>query len=310
MSGNTEKNSKHGLKRIPRPYGATTLAAQYHITKQEEARQAYTQLMIQQWLLGNGSLCGVTYDIQTLANSLHIQVDDIRVHMREQVTASRIWDKDQQEQILFGLMGQMMSCTLEDRMRVNRQIDILTRSQGDSYKPFISAELNKALKMGIESTTSIQALVQRLMGGGGTTNIFNMFQQNNHNEQNNVYVTRDQVMEIISDEQKQLPKSEQAKLLEARYDLGALPEVVATRQEGIDTSKEGLGGHINVAEMQMITDNLKGAMAAADDDHHEMRRQIEMNIDPDDEDPELDMYTEDDDDNNELEDFSSSRFLA
>lgn len=305
MSGNIKKSSGPGNKRIPRPYGATSLAAQYHITKEEQYLRQFQNFMIQQWCLCSGNICGQTYDIQSLAKSLNVQVEDIRIHMRDEVLKSRVWDSEHQEELLKGLIGQMISWTLEDRVRINGQINLLTASQGGTYKPFISAELNKAMKMGLESSTAMQSLVARLTGGGQTTNIFNMFQQNNEQNIQNNFVTRDDVLEILSGEQKQLPKSEQAKLLESRYDLSSLPEVVATRQEGVDTSKEGLGG-VDVKKLQQATDNLKAANLAALEDHHSMRREIEMNIDQDEEDPELDSY---EDDKPEPESFSASNFL-
>lgn len=39
-----------------------------------------------------------------------------------------------------------------------------------------------------------------------------------------------------------------------------------------------------------ITDDYKGAMSLFPDEHHEIRREIEMRIDPDEEDPELYLY--------------------
>ena len=247
--------------------------------------------MIQQWCLGNGSICGRTYDIQTLSLSLGISPEDVRIYMRDEVLKSQIWDKDKQEDLLRGLIGTMISWTFEDRMKINNQINILTASQGNTYKPFVSAELNKALKMGLESSTSIQSLVGRLTGSGQSiTNI--LFQQNNENNiQQNNYATREEVLEILSSEQ--VPKSEAATQLETQYDLASLPEVVATRQEGFDTSREGLEDKINSRQLQQITDNLKAANQVASEDHHSMRREIEMRIDEDQDDPELDQYEED-----------------
>lgn len=228
--------------------------------------------------------------------------------MRDEVLKSRVWDSEHQEELLKGLIGQMISWTLEDRMRINRQINILTASQAGTYKPFISAELNKAMKIGLESSTAMQSLIARLTGGGQTTNIFNMFQQNNEQTIQNNFVTRDDVLEILASEQKQLPKSEQALLLETRYDLSSLPEVVATRQDGVDTSKEGLSGGLDVKKLQQATDNLKAANLAALEEHHAMRREIEMNIDQDEEDPELEDYEEEYPE--EKDNFSASSYLV
>lgn len=309
MSGNIKKSSGFGNKRIPRPFGATSLAAQYHITQDKNYLHQFNSLMIQQWCLCSGNICGTTYDIQSLANSLKVPVESIRIHMRDQVLQSRVWDNEYQEELLKGLIGHMISWTLEDRMRINGQINLLTASQGGQYKPFISAELNKAMKMGLESSTAMQSLIARLTGGGQTTNIFNMFQQNNEQKINNNFVTRDDVLEILAGEQKQLPKSEQALLLETRYDLSSLPEVVATRQDGVDTSKEGLVERLDVKKLQQATDNLKAANLAALEEHHAMRREIEMNIDQDEEDPELEEYENDYSDDDDKETFSTSNYL-
>lgn len=284
------KSMSGSIRRLPRPNGATALAAEAYISGEPSIKKSFIDFMINHWLLSNGNICNVQYDIYSLAKALNIQVEEIRLKMRDNLITSRIWDKDNQEKVLFGMMGELISWTLEDRMRINSQIDILTKSQKGKYTPFISAELNKALKLGLDSGASLQGVLSKFMGGG-TTNIFNMFQQNNDNSVNNTYVTTTEVLEMIS-EQATLDKPEQAKLLETRYDLQALPEVVATRQEGVDISKEGLGGNINVTELNQITDNLKGARLVAEDDHHAMRREIEMNIDPDEDDPEIDIYDE------------------
>ena len=309
MNGNIQKSLGLGNKRIPRPYGATSLAAQYYITKDESYLQQFQNLMIHQWCLCNGNICNITYDIQTLANSLNVPIEDIRIHIRDQVLQSRVWDSEHQEDLLRGLIGQMISWTLEDRMRINGQINLLAASQGGQYKPFISAELNKALKMGLESSTSMQSLISRLTGGGQTTNIFNMFQQNNEQTVQNNFVTREDVLEILTNEQKQLPKSEQAVLLETRYDLSSLPEVVATQQDGVDTSKEGLREGIDIKKLQQATDNLKAANLAASEEHHAMRREIEMNIDQDEEDPELGDYVDYTETDNK-DSFSTSNYLV
>ena len=292
------------IKRIPRPLGSTSLAIQANLSNDSRDRQAFNNFIINQWILGNEYISQIRYDIFTLAQALKIPVQDIRIMMRDRVINSAIWDKDKQESILYGLMGEMVSWTLEDRMKINAQVELLTRSQGNTYKPFISSELNKALKLSLDSSASIQSMIQKLTGGGGTTNIFNIDQSHDDHSVNN-YVTQEQVLEIIN--AKPVESTKEAKLLETRYDLNALPEVVATKQEGIDISKEGLGGKINVSQLNSITDDMKAAMSLADLDHHAMRREIESGIDLDGEDPELDIYEEVIEE--PKQDFSSEDFL-
>lgn len=243
--------------------------------------------LINQWLLGNGVLCGVTYDINSFSNRLGIDTEYVRIFMRDRLLSSKIWDRDKQEELLQALMGEQLAWALEDRMEISHQLQILRDSQGGKYTPFISAEVNKTLKLKLESSTSLQSIIRNLTGGN-TTNIFNQFNQQNNLGAPVDTISIEEARTIVLESQKVLSKTEEAKLLEEKYDINSLPEVVATKQEGVDTSKEGL--NLNKKELNQITDNYKAAMEVSSKEHHELRREIEMRIDPDEEDPEMDRY--------------------
>lgn len=278
------------ITRFPRPMGTTAMALEYQKTHEEEALIKVQNYLINQWLMGNGVLCGVTYDINSFSNGLGIDIEYVRVFMRDRLLSSRIWDKDKQEELLNALLGEQLAWALEDRMEISHQLQILRDSQGGKYTPFISSEVNKTLKLKLESSTSLQSIIRNLTGGN-TTNIFNQFnQQNNLNAENTISI--EEARTIVLESQKVLTKTEEAKLLEDKYDINSLPEVVATKQEGVDTSKEGL--NLNKKELNQITDNYKAAMEISSKEHHELRREIEMRIDTDSYDPEMDRYLEDD----------------
>lgn len=278
------------ITRFPRPMGTTAMALEYQKTHEEEALVKVQNYLINQWLMGNGVLCGVTYDINSFSNRFGIDIEYVRVFMRDRLLSSRIWDKDKQEELLNALLGEQLAWALEDRMEISHQLQILRDSQGGKYTPFISSEVNKTLKLKLESSTSLQSIIRNLTGGN-TTNIFNQFnQQNNLNAENTISI--EEARTIVLESQKVLTKTEEAKLLEDKYDINSLPEVVATKQEGVDTSKEGL--NLNKKELNQITDNYKAAMEISSKEHHELRREIEMRIDTDSYDPEMDRYLEDD----------------
>lgn len=280
----SEKENK--MVRFPRPMGTTAMALEYQKNPNDELLIKIHNYIINQWLMGNGVLCGITYDINTFSYRMGIDINYIRVFMRDRLLSSRIWDKEKAEDLLQALMGEQLAWALEDRMEIAHQVNILRESQGGEYVPFISAELGKALKLKLESSTSLQSIVRNLTGGS-TTNIFAQFNQQNNVTQQNA-ITVEEARQIVLESQRVLDKPEEAKLLEDRYDIKSLPEVVATKQEGVDTSKEGL--NLNKAELMQITDDYKGAMSSFSKEHHELRREIEMRIDPDEEDPELYQY--------------------
>lgn len=268
--------------------GTTAMAAEYQKSQNLEDLQKVYNYIINHWLMGNGMLCGIMYDINTFSTKTGIDINYIRVFMRDRLLQSKLWDKERQEEMLQALLGEQVAWALEDRMEISHQVNILRESQGGHYTPFISAELNKALKMKLDSSTSLQSIIRTFMGGG-TTNIFNQFGDTQNNQLNqNQGISIEEARKIILESQRVMDKPQEAKLLADHYDLSSLPEVVATKQEGIDTTKEGLT--LNTAEMRQITDDYKGAMELSSREHHELRREIEANIDTEDPDPEIDMY--------------------
>lgn len=263
------------------------------------------KFLINYWIANNMMFCGQPYPIQKFAQALNIPVSDIRIVMRDQVLNSRIWDPDLQKEMLQGILGEQLAWCLEDRMEIAQQVNILRESQGNTYKPFISAEMTKALKLKLEASGNLSQLIRTLSGGGNTTNLFqvNIDQSQDNHTENTITIeeARTLIQQVNAEQALERPK--EVALLETRYDLGSLPEVCAIKQV-VDTSKEGL--NFSKAELNAVTDDYKGAMAISSEERHQIRREIEQNINPDDEDPELDMYEVED----EGDDFIASSFLV
>ena len=275
--------------RMPRPLGITQAMAQFHKNPSPEKLRSIQSLMIQQWIIGNGLICGQSLNLIQLADFLNCPAEVIRLQMRDQFLSTRLWDKEKQDELLNSLIGQQIIWAMEDRMEVEQQVGILKRSQGGRYAPFVTSELNKAIGMKLSASSGLASVI-RSLSGGGSINIFNNQQQ----VQNNVGLSMQEALEVIQNENAKLmaPEenegqySKELKYIEAHHkDLGDIPEVVATEQRGIDTSKEGL--NLGQSELNQIADNYKGAIEAFENEHHEMRREIAMNIDPDEKDPEI-----------------------
>lgn len=275
-------------RRFPRPMGLTPMSLEYQKDHNPETLSKLMKYFISQWFLGSGAICGVSYDINSLASRFNVDPAYIKEYMRDNITGSRIWTRENQEELINGLLGESLMWAMEDRMEVVQQVNLLKASQGGKYTPFVSAELNKALKLRMDATTSLQNAIRNLTGGN-TTNIFAQFNQQNNVSQEQA-ITIEEARELITQVQLEQPKGADVKLLETKYDLSALPEVVATQQSGVDTSKEGL--NLNKAELNAITDDYKGALEVSSKEHHELRREIEEGIDQDAEDPELFLYDE------------------
>lgn len=276
------------IHRFPRPMGITALSVEYQKTGSPDSLNNLYKYFVNQWFMNNGLICGKPYDTNQLTLVFNIPPTVVSQYMKDSVLGSHIFELSTNSEMVESLMGEQLKWVLEDRMEASQQVNLLRASQGDKYAPFISAELNKALKLKQESSTAMGNVIRNLTVGN-SVNIFTQINQQN-NQQVNQGITIEEAREIVMESQKVLPKSEEAKLLEAKYDMGELPEVVAVKQTGIDTSKEGL--NLNKVELNSITDNYQGALDVSSKEHHEQRREIEQRIDPYEEDPELDIYEE------------------
>ena len=286
--------SKNNINRLPRPLGITGLMVEYHKQEHQAKHELYLKIrdsLINQWVITNGTICGKPYNLNQLADHLGCDTSAIQDFMKARLLSTKIWDKDVQEEMLNALIGQQVMWTMEDRMDIQSQVDILKGSQGPEYKPFISGELNKALKLKLESTSSVQSIIRAFTGGVNNTLIFN--QQNNNNTEVSGCTT-EQALGIIQGELKALDSGgiSDAAFLESQYpvhDEEQFPQVVASLQSGDRGSKEAL--NLASKEQAKIVDNYRiHRSGEGDRDHHELRREIEDMIDFEEVDPELDEY--------------------
>lgn len=272
------------VPRFPRGLGITQLALQAN-AGDDEALKNLTEFVIHTWIVNNGKLWSRVYSVNELADFLKCEPSIIQMQMKQTFLDNGLFDRNKMDEIADSLMGACIGWALEDRMEISQQLQILRDSQGGRYAPFITAEVNKAIGLKQQSTTSLQSLV-RAVSGGGTVNIFN--QQNNqfnNTGESEPVLTRDIAMSMIQKELADKGGIKELEYVENRYDFKELPVVVATKQEGNRGDKEGLT--LKKAELDSVTGDYQGALKAFEEDHHQIRREIEEGIDYEEIDPEL-----------------------
>lgn len=272
------------VPRFPRGLGITQLALQAN-AGDNEALKNLTKLIIHTWIVNNGRLWARVYSVNELSDFLKCEPSIIQMQMKQTFLDNGLFDRNKMDEIADSLMGACIGWALEDRMEISQQVQILRDSQGGRYAPFITAEVNKAIGLKQQSTTSLQSLV-RAVSGGGTVNIFN--QQNNqfnNTGESEPVLTRDIAMSMIQKELADKGGIKELEYVENQYDFKELPVVVATKQEGNRGDKEGLT--LKKAELDSVTGDYHGALKAFEEDHHQIRREIEEGIDYEEIDPEL-----------------------
>lgn len=272
------------VPRFPRGLGITQLALQAN-AGDDEALKNLTKFVIRTWIVNNGKLWSRVYSVNELADFLKCEPSIIQMQMKQTFLDNGLFDRNKMDEIADSLMGACIGWALEDRMEISQQLQILRDSQGGRYAPFITAEVNKAIGLKQQSTTSLQSLV-RAVSGGGTVNIFN--QQNNqfnNTGESEPVLTRDIAMSMIQKELADKGGIKEIEYVENQYDFKELPVVVATKQEGNRGDKEGLT--LKKAELDSVTGDYHGALKVFEEDHHQIRREIEEGIDYEEIDPEL-----------------------
>lgn len=272
------------ISRFPRGIGITQLALQAN-AGDDEALKNLTKFIIHTWIVNNGRLWSRVYSVNGLADFLKCEPAIIQIQMKQTFLDNGLFDRDKMNEIADSLMGACIGWALEDRMEISQQVQVLRDSQGGRYAPFITPEVNKALGLKQQSTTSLQSLV-RAMSGGGTVNIFQQNNQfNNNNTQEEHALTRNEAMLMIQKELANNGSIKEIEYVENQYDFKELPVVVATKQTGNHSEKEGL--NLRRKELDSVTEDYRGALEVFDEDHHQIRREIEEGIAYEEIDPEI-----------------------
>lgn len=280
-----KKDLNQNHQRVPRPMGITQLMNEYHKTNDKKLLDMVQTFIIQQWIINNGRVCGNNFSILELSKFLLCEPERIRRRMMEMLVETNLWDKEKQDKLMDSLIGQNLVWLLEDRMEIEGQLSLLKKSQGNRYTPFVTSEVNKTLSLKLNTSTNLQSFIRALSGGNSYVNIFN---NNQVNQTQNNTITYDDALKIVQEEStKFLGSDKELKYIEANYDIDDLPEVVATKQLGVDTSKEGLT--LSNSEISQTIDTYYKELDNGETPH-DVRREIELQIDKEAIDPEIDIY--------------------
>lgn len=271
------------MKRIPRPIGTTEIGRHYNKTKEDNILNELIQHVVQHYIDTGFKYCHQAIDLYSFSQYTNIDVTLIQQQMLARSKALiNLEDPDTQQEHIRALISQTLSCALSDRNRALTQYEHLSKAQGQTYKPFISGEVNKALKLTLDTTSNLISLHKALVGNDASIVIKN----NITTEQTNNYLTIDKALTVLQQNSpKALAPGEPNALADGLYlehNLDNTPEVVAHKQQGLDTSKEGLSFGSMVELSDGKVDDIDNALEGPKT--HENRRAKELDIDLEDDD--------------------------
>lgn len=267
------------IKRIPRPLGTTELSKQYNITKDNDHYIQLERNIIFSYIRNNFSYCGTYMNTEQFAFIIKSKFETIQSYMIEYGKELSKGTKDllgEGNDLFRAIFSKAFFWGMENRSLVQNQLTILLQSQGNQYMPFISGEVNKTLKLMMDSSGEMQSLI-RLLGHQGSATSMPFSPSDNTAQQGLPQgPTVDDMVRLLKTENITPLKDneQQQKALYAHYDIDNMPEVNALLQTNLDKSKEGL----NIKSLTQLSDKqLEGLKA----NKHATRREEENDFDMD-----------------------------
>ena len=189
--------------RKPRPQGATFLSLKYQESGEEQDKSLLFRHLITLYTLTGFTWNGKPTNIPSLSRILQIPQPEIMLYVSELGTnMGSLASPENIKNTLESIITLSTSWAIQDRGLISNQVDKLIKSQGDAYKPFISAEVTKALKILLDSNKNlIDSYKTFFTSNTNTTNVLQLI--NNSPSKDNQFISPDQALEIIQN--KQLP---------------------------------------------------------------------------------------------------------
>lgn len=237
----TKKLSQSTQIRVPRTTGLTELSRAHQRDPQSVTKEQLYNHILQRYIADGFRLFGIQVDINTLSTLFQMPLQRVIKYITKanQHLAGLVNNEDIQD-TTRALLGSVITGALADRGRIMAQADMLDREQDGQYVPFLTSTYNSLLKTLLESHKPILDVAKLLTPQGPNIQIDN--HNGDKNQENYLTVNEAAVM---------LDKAEPASLLEDPSqkadiqethlpDIEGLPEVVATKQQGVDKMADGL----------------------------------------------------------------------
>lgn len=219
------------IERMPRPTGVTILAQQMNKAKSKKLRKQRKEKLISHivniYTMSGFRINDRTLSIPQLATLLKTKVETIQSAMLgTSHTLEAFKDPKKLSDTAAALANMSTLWAIQDRGTVQHQLEILMKSQGEKYMPFISGEISRLLSTLLQSNKQVAEIFRTFYQSGSTININNQIQNNNQSQTLTVeeaykIVQTSQPKEIQTDNIKQAKILDQAqlKLIEQGEDI-------------------------------------------------------------------------------------------
>lgn len=251
--------TENQIPRFPRPFGVTIKNLQ--IRKLEDPRKAHRshqKEIIKHYL--NNSLYNQYNNIMTieeLSTFLAIPVSRLIGKTYKEYGQSIGLSKgvEVQQQAAEELMGLLFKSILDDQAEIKNHTQMLKESQGNSYKPFISAEVTKSLKNHLDADKVLLEIAKTLSSNISTAIQVNQYFGQGAQDGEEKAMTTAEAIELLN-QTNPTHATDEAKThyLANKYSDTELPNINPMANGGGDEVKLGLS-LAKIKEEQIEIDN-------------------------------------------------------
>lgn len=189
------------ITRIPRLLGSTRLSLNYQKSGSDSDKEKIFKHIVTQYALQGFMYNNIPCSINQLSAILSIPNELIMQYITELSTSLGTFNSpDRIQDTLKSIATLSTTWAIQDRGTILNQLTLLLKSQRGKYMPFISSEVNKTLKLVLDSNRNLIETFRTLNNTTSTTNILNIFSKQQSDQD---YMSPDQALEFL--QQKGLP---------------------------------------------------------------------------------------------------------
>lgn len=251
MAKLSQKTEIKTTKRIPRPQGLSLI-------RDDNDKRVYA---IRYYTQNNCTWMGIRMSIPEFTHFIGASIQEVLVQVNKVsgIMSNIIGDKKEYTKVAQHVADVIINMGLQDKYRADEQVRYLTLSQGASYKPFISGEVNRAISNSLSATSGLNSIFRNVFD---PSILKEAYQDDPTQQAQNLQI--EDVIQLLQDNNNpNSPLKSNATLdaLRKTYISPNLPTIIAVQQEDFKAEDLGAGKGLVQPPDSLIT-------------HHE-RREVE-----------------------------------
>lgn len=217
-------------KRLPRPTGITLLI------RENRLKEAQDQILTQ-WVTNNFTLCQQVYSIPDVARMLKLNPHQVIANITKPLKTWLLQGK--QEENYQALVSLFLNFALSDRSQIQGEVEVIRRRTKGRYQPFITQTLLNAYAMLNISTKNLMEFAKQFKPDVAASKSLDQPLANPQGStQGSKFLGTVEAVKLIEANRSEnlLDGGTLQSQILTKEKLENLPEVVATKQQGLDST--------------------------------------------------------------------------